>query len=92
MDAVACPTKTQCTAVGLTPTGRAFHGAEATFNPRSGATVKPNLVDVTTSGSGGGQAIPKAVACPSRMQCTLVDPDGGEVTFDPLSSKLISVG
>jgi PASTA domain len=70
--AVACPTSTQCTAVGE---DGAKSGNEVTFNPqvpssRSEVTIDPgdDLFDIV---------------CPSATQCTALDASDQEVTFDP---------
>lgn len=83
--AVACPSVSQCTAVD----GK---GREVTFNPAA-----PGIPTPTTIDSSEPVAVPcsvllpctavyhglVAVACPSVFQCTAVDQDGWEVTFDP---------
>ena len=69
LDAVACASTSQCTAVD-------GQGREVTFNPglpeSAVAAVVSNYALV-------------AVACPASTQCTAVDIDGREVTFDPQS-------
>jgi hypothetical protein len=66
---VACPSASQCTAVGK--------GQEGTFNPvsPSGSTTTPATID-----SGGSLT---GVACPTGSKyCTAVDAGGQEVTFE----------
>jgi len=70
LDAVACPSASQCTAVDDS-------GGEVTFDPRSPRTAIRRTID-----SAGRLA---AVACPSASQCTAVDAAGLAVTFDPSS-------
>ena len=82
MFGLACPTTTQCTAVGTDPTAGPSN-AEVTFNPRTTATA--GVMDLPSYG--GDYA--RFVACPSRRQCTLTDVKGGEVTFDPVSGKVL---
>jgi hypothetical protein len=67
LQAVSCPSTSQCTAVG-------GFGEEVTFNPAtpgSGASA------------GLGLGLASAIACPSTSQCTAVDTNGKQVTFDP---------
>lgn len=77
LDAVACPSSTQCTAVDDA-------GLEVTFNPTApgapGALV-PILID--PAGVGSPLQSLAGVGCPSTGQCTAVDAGGREVTFDP---------
>jgi hypothetical protein len=81
VSAVACPSVSQCTAVD-------FGGAEVTFNPTSPGTPTPvtvageNVPCVNPSGCTVAHNL-SAVACPTLSQCTAVDLDGGEVTFNP---------
>jgi hypothetical protein len=74
LDAVSCPTTTQCTAVDLS-------GNEVTFNPTAQGTPTQAAIDT------GYQL--DAIACPSVSQCTAVgDTSTGstqEVTFNPAS-------
>jgi hypothetical protein len=73
---VACPTTTQCTAVG-------YGGVEATFNPL-GATLPITITNpgysfgTTPVSINGGSA----VACPILAECVTVG-SGSEVTFNP---------
>lgn len=61
---IACPSVTQCTAVG---------GEDAlTFNPRSPGTPSASAIDP------GGYL--QSVSCPIESQCTAVDVEGREVT------------
>jgi hypothetical protein len=76
LTSVACPSVTQCTAVGFGNDG----GQEVTFNPTSPGSPTPVTID-----SDGG---PMAVACPSVTQCTAAENHavtGVEVTFNPTS-------
>lgn len=70
--AVACPTTTQCTAVGS-------GGEEATFNPARPTQGRHRRIDLRRNGQLA------AVACPSVSQCVTVDAGGAELTFDPAS-------
>lgn len=67
--AVACPSTSQCTAVGGS-------GDEVTFNPASPGTPTPVTID---SGSNLG-----SLSCPVTSQCTALA-DHTLVTFDPAS-------
>jgi hypothetical protein len=79
---LACPTATQCTVVTKKDTcagcGVFLHGLEATYNPRrpppEGAFPRSHKID--DSGLTG-------VACPTTSQCTAIDGQGREVTFNP---------
>jgi len=71
LEAVSCPSPTQCTIVD--PLGQAL-----TFNPQA-----PDIATAKTTVDSSGQ--PQAVACASTSQCTAVDLEGREVTFDPLA-------
>jgi hypothetical protein len=70
LEAVACPSSAQCTAVD-------GFGQEVTFGP--GSTSEPTQADLDPNGS------LDAVSCPSETQCTGVDTSGHEVTFNPAS-------
>ncbi len=70
LNELACPSMTQCTAVGL-------NGTEMTFDPGSPGSPETVTVDSDTALN--------AVACPAADQCTAVDDNGGEVTFNPAS-------
>ena len=65
---ISCPSPGQCTAVAGTQ--------EATFNPAAPKNVHRAAID-----SGGASL--NAVACPSTTQCTGVDSNGRELTFNP---------
>jgi hypothetical protein len=66
---VACPSVSQCSAVGF--------GQQVTFNPTSPGTPTLTTID-------GANAL-AGVACPSTSQCTAVDDSGQQVTFNPTS-------
>lgn len=70
LNAVACPSATQCTAVD-------DNGQEVTFDPTSPGTAASYTVD-------SGHRL-FGVACPTVQQCTAVDDNGQQVTFDPAS-------
>ncbi|MGA8746544.1 MAG: hypothetical protein WB507_11870 [Solirubrobacterales bacterium] len=72
LNAVACPSADQCTAVG---TG----SKEMTFDPGGPTPIIP------TSATLDGNAGLSGVACPTASQCTAVGSDGKEVTFNPTS-------
>ena len=81
VSAMACPSTTQCTAVGE-------GGIEWTFDPLSQTVVTPTTIDEYKSESGteGDKAIEddlSEVACPSTTQCTALDFGRREITFDP---------
>jgi len=85
-DAVVCPSTTQCTIVDS-------GGREVTFDPVVPGHPQPARIDNETMGSeerGSGDEGELAfgaqpLACPSATQCTTVDYEGNEVTFDPLA-------
>jgi hypothetical protein len=79
LEAVACPSTGQCTAVEYDSLDPPYVGRQVTFDPETGVVITaPTTID-----NGGGTM--KAVACPSTSQCTAVDYAGNEVTFDPTS-------
>jgi hypothetical protein len=71
---VACPTSTECTAVGGLD--------EVTFNPRSPDAPEAVAIGVNSYDYINGLY---ALACPSVSQCTALDALGDEVTFNPRS-------
>ena len=76
MNAVACPTPTQCTAVDQ-------HGREITFNPNSAAGA--------TSATIGSDNYTMAVSCPSASLCVATD-NGNEADNpfnDPLPRRVL---
>ena len=66
---IACVSTTQCTAIS--------HTRAVTFNPASPAGATATTIDA------GG--LLDRLACPAATQCTAVDEDGHELTFDPQS-------
>ncbi len=72
LNAVACPTADQCTAVGT-------NSKEMTFDPSASTPIIP------TSATLDGKAGLSGVACAGASQCTAVGSDGKEVTFNPTS-------
>jgi len=78
---LACPSTTQCTAVGPDPGGVFSPKQEVTFNP----TAPGNPTPVTFNPDSGYL---NAVSCPSVTECVAVGwtgADGQEITFDPTS-------
>lgn len=75
---VACPSKSQCTA--LDEEG----GGEMTFNPTNPGT--PKLVKIDDAENLDG------LACPSKSQCTATSNTGRAVTFNPLHPGTPDVG
>lgn len=77
---MACPTRTQCTAISA--------GAdEVTFDPTTGTINGGGVQAVDTSGN------PLAsISCVAATECTAVDSGGNEVTFDPANGNLIANG
>jgi hypothetical protein len=67
-DALACPSRNQCTAVDT-------QGQESTFDPQRPTLPEPVEIDWGSDLSG--------IACPSTSQCTAVDNHGNEFTFNP---------
>ena len=78
VNAVACPSITQCTAVDS-------NGDEATFNPVAPGEPKVAKVDPDVF-TGPAQIF--ALACPTVTQCTIVDEPGRVATFDPQAPAL----
>lgn len=81
---IACPSMTQCTAVGPASTSQPFPviRQEVTFNPTSPGTPTPTTIDPGQTGFLTG------VSCPSITQCVAVGFGGnvGQVfIFDPTS-------
>jgi hypothetical protein len=98
MAAIACPSVSQCTAVG---------DGEETFDPTSGAVLgggPQNMSSRPGQYPGDGPQLPgfNAVDCPSTTQCTAIGVYGGmsssggqdevEVTFNPTSGEPTSSG
>ena len=73
MSGVACPSTTQCTAVGQS-------GEQVTFNPTAPGTPAPTPIDLDADHR--GQWL-EGVACPSTTQCTAVDQIGRAIAGDP---------
>jgi hypothetical protein len=78
---VACPSTTLCVGV-------AKFGTEATFDPtvhypkiEAGVNLPLGIAQYATID--GGENRVEGVACPSIAQCTAIDGQGREVTFDP---------
>jgi hypothetical protein len=65
---VVCPSATQCTVAG--------DGKEATFDPTSPAAAAEATIAPSKRQLVG-------LACPSDVQCTVLDQLGDELTFDP---------
>jgi hypothetical protein len=72
---VACPTVGQCTAFDVNRWNS--DTAEVTFHPTAVRTPKPIAIDTNAT----------AISCPTRSQCTIVDGEGGEVTFNPTAPR-----
>ena len=70
LNAISCPSASQCTAAGSV-------GQVVTFNPAAPGTPEPAPID-------DGRYI-VGVACPAATQCTGVDTTGDVVTFNPTS-------
>ncbi len=70
LDAVACASATQCTAVDA-------GGGVVTFDPVAATAPTAATID-------SGNAL-SAIACPSRAQCTAVDAVGELFTFNPVA-------
>jgi hypothetical protein len=82
-NAIACPSATQCTAVGVDVSASSYVVREVTFNPRSPG--HPSVAQLDTSGYRAA-----GLACPSVAQCTMVDSDGNAVTFDPVTGAVMA--
>jgi hypothetical protein len=86
--AVSCPSAGQCTAVD-------DYGYEVTFDPTTGAAIAGDAAgpqSIDTSSSPGPIPQINSVSCPSTGQCTAVDGNGYEVTFDPATGAAIAGG
>jgi hypothetical protein len=70
LDALACPSATQCTAADVS-------GRVVTFDPVAATAPIAAMIDSGNALSG--------IACPSRSQCTAVDAVGELFTFDPVA-------
>ena len=73
LDAIACPSMTQCTAVDDA-------GNEVTFDPHSPGSPVPHAI--------AGGVMLQSVACPSTSECVATYAGTGtthEITFDPVS-------
>jgi hypothetical protein len=81
---VACPSRTQCTAIFRDSTGL-LQGYEVTFDPISGTANAAGVALV------GGESL-RGLSCASTSQCTVVDPFGREVTFDPRTAQPNAAG
>jgi hypothetical protein len=78
LNTVVCPSASACVALDDV-------NQVVTFDPSSPGTPTPVTLDMSVDfprpcDDGG---CPGVLACPSTVQCTLVDRAGGEVTFDP---------
>jgi hypothetical protein len=77
---VACPTRTQCTAI-------ASGSSEVTLDPTTGTINSAGISPVDLSGNPL-----TGISCVSAGECTVVDSGGNEVTFDPASGSVIANG
>lgn len=68
MGAIACPSVSECAAVG-------GNGVEVTFDPRRPRKAKVSRIDRFHSLF--------SIACPTKAQCTTAANPGRELTFDP---------
>jgi hypothetical protein len=75
---LACPSSRQCTALDK-------EGQELTFNPNAPGSPTHTTIDPSAIATGGMLINPLSgsIACPSTSQCTAVDNDGREITFNP---------
>jgi hypothetical protein len=76
---VVCPSTHQCAVVDS-------NGREVTFDPRSPGHPQPITIDSGNTGEPNENELSfgqMPLACPSVQQCTAVDYEGHEVTFDP---------
>ena len=76
--AVACPSTSQCTAVGTVEYGA--QGVEVTFDPQTPGTMTSTPTSLTT------KSPLHAVSCPSLHDCTAVGDGASAVTFDPITA------
>lgn len=73
LDAVACPSASECIAVDL-------NSLEMTFNPSSPTMANSGEID---EGGHGSANILNGLVCPTETQCTTVDNVGEQLTFNP---------
>jgi len=75
MSGIACPSRTQCTAIES-------GSSEVTFDPTTGAinSAGVSAIDTTNNALTG-------IACVSTTECTAVDGGGNEITFDPTTGQ-----
>lgn len=79
LTAISCPSATQCTAVDA-------DGNEVTFNPKAPQGANVVRIDTVPNPAAPPPVLGVslfAVACPSAAQCTAVDANGNEITFNP---------
>ena len=89
---LACPTRTQCTAVATQGPGCGFcsqrpRSVETTFNPYR----PPRRDPYGSPGTEIDNARIGGLSCPTARECTVVDRRGREVTFSPLRPRQRSV-
>jgi hypothetical protein len=77
LNAVSCPSVTQCTAVD-------GNGDEVTFDPTTGRDNAAGVANLSSLES------LQSVSCPSTTQCTAIGTD--EITFDPTTGKVNAAG
>jgi hypothetical protein len=80
LSGIACPSRTQCTAIESGST-------EVTFDPTTGAVNSAGVADIDTTNN----AL-TGIACVSITECTAVDGGGNEITFDPTTGQQKSGG
>ncbi len=80
LSGIACPSRTQCTAIES-------GSSEVTFDPTTGVVNAAGAppIDTTNNALTG-------IACVSTTECTAVDDGGNEITFDPITGQQNSGG
>ncbi len=80
MSGIACPSRTQCTAIES-------GSSEVTFDPTTGAINGAGVSAIDTTNN-----VLTGIACVSSTECTAVDGGGNEITFDPTTGQQKSGG
>lgn len=93
MSSIACPASTQCTAVWAIE-GEVHHETqgeilEVTFNPLSLSSAHAAGISVI-KGAGAEEIKVDGVSCPSLTQCTAIDHNAEEITFEPQNGTVVT--
>jgi len=93
MSSIVCPASTQCTAVWAIE-GEVHHEAqgeilEVTFNPQNLSSAHAAGITVVKGAGAEGMKV-DGVSCPSLTQCTAIDKNAEEITFEPQNGTVIT--